>query len=143
MKNKLYLLLAGLIILGSFGIMGCAKEEKNAKVTAEQLIGQDFLLVSLDGEAFPGDTPPGMRFDDNMRISGNFCNRYTGTATLEGGTIKVGQMASTKMACANGYLNNLERVVPAMLMDGADLSLENDRLYIRQGGHEVIYKKAR
>ena len=141
MKNKLFLLLAGLIVLGSFSMAGCAQENGGKAVTVEQLTGQDFRLASVDGKAFDGANPPSMRFDENMRISGNFCNRYTGQASLENGTLTVKQMASTKMLCVDQYLNNLENMVPAMLLDGASVSLEGGSLYIRQGGHEVVYKK--
>ncbi|MDL2307169.1 META domain-containing protein [Desulfovibrio sp. OttesenSCG-928-C06] len=143
MKNRLFLLLAGLLIIGSFGFMGCAKVDTGKTVGSEQLIGKDFHLAAIDGQPFEWETPLVMHFDENMRISGNFCNRYVGQATLEDGVLTVKQMASTKMLCIKSQLNEIEQLVPGMLMNGAALSLDGGKLSIRQGEHEVVYIQAK
>ena len=76
-----------------------------------------------------------MAFPEPGRISGSgSCNRYTGSAELGDGTITVGQLASTKMACIpdvdnqeRAFLNALQNA-RRMELVGGELVVHTDSL---------------
>jgi len=65
------------------------------------LLGTEWLLADLNG------TPPLPKVQSTLsfeagRVAGNgSCNRFTGSATISGDALKVGPLASTRMACLN------------------------------------------
>jgi uncharacterized lipoprotein YbaY/heat shock protein HslJ len=65
-----------------------------------------FKLTSIGEDAVPtkpGQSEPHIRLDpDTRRVSGNGgCNSMTGPYQVEGGTIRIGPLAATMMACAD------------------------------------------
>ncbi len=99
-----------------------------------------FVLVSVDGAPFTGyEKTPDIEFGQDFRVSGQVCNRYFGQGVLENGILTVGQMASTKMMCAEDALNRLEDLLAQMLVSGAEVSLADNTLTLRQGGHELVF----
>ena len=89
MKLLLPLLLA---ITTSF-----AMETNQAPVT---LPGSAWEVTSLADEDPLDDHPITFEFDAEGNIAGDAsCNRFGGTCTIEGNTIKVGPLRSTRRAC--------------------------------------------
>ena len=110
-------------------------------ITQQDLIHHRFVLVSSDGKDFSAKEPiPSIEFNEGLRISGAVCNRFTGQGRLAGNVLTVEQMASTKMLCVNPDLDALEKLLTRMLSEGVELRLDGQRLTVRQGGHELIYK---
>ena len=67
---------------------------------AQYLIGSEWELTDLGGTPVLEDHRPTLSFVDPGRISGSAsCNRYGGGAELGDGTIKVGLLQTTRMAC--------------------------------------------
>ncbi|HVP61765.1 MAG TPA: META domain-containing protein [Myxococcaceae bacterium] len=67
---------------------------------AQYLLGSEWALRDLAGTPLVADRTPTMAFPEPGKISGNAsCNRYTGPVELGDGTIRVGELASTRMAC--------------------------------------------
>jgi heat shock protein HslJ len=69
--------------------------------------GADWELRELAGQPAPtgaGGRSATLRFDpDTARVTGFAgCNRYFGTYTLDGSTIRFGPIGMTKMACIDG-----------------------------------------
>jgi heat shock protein HslJ len=77
--------------------------------TSVSLPGTDWVLTDLAGTpALPGGKAT-LVFLDVGRVAGNAsCNRYTGTMVITGEAVKVGQLASTRMACADNDLSKQE-----------------------------------
>jgi len=67
---------------------------------AQYLLGSEWGLRDLAGTPLVADRTPTMAFLEPGKISGNAsCNRYSGPVELGDGTIRVGELASTRMAC--------------------------------------------
>ena len=87
------------------GLLGCASAppagapEKTVP-GAQFLLGSGWELVDLGGTPVLSDRKPTLEFPEAGRISGNAsCNRYSGPVELGDGTIRVGDLATTRMAC--------------------------------------------
>ncbi len=87
--------------------LGCASAPPASSATektvpgAQSLLGSEWELLDLGGAPVVEDHRPTLSFLDPGRISGNAsCNRYGGGADLGEGTIKVGLLQTTRMACA-------------------------------------------
>lgn len=80
--------------------------------------GVDWELMELDGKTAStgaGGRRATLRFDaDTARVGGfSGCNRFAGTYTLRGDTLRFGPLIMTRMACADGM--ELERELSAAL----------------------------
>ena len=73
------------------------------KATEPTFTDTDWKLVSLGGEAVPAETggrPVELRFTADGKVQGSAgCNRLSGVYTREGGALKFGPLATTRMAC--------------------------------------------
>jgi len=68
---------------------------------ARLLQGVEWKIVSLAGKPTPADAPASLAFLLDGKLAGNTgCNRFFGTYTLTGEGLDVGQLGSTRMACA-------------------------------------------
>ena len=85
--------------------------------TSNRLSGIDWKLTRIEGRAVTSEKAM-IRFDEqNNRVGGNGgCNGFGGNLSVNGNSIKVGQVISTKMFCQEGsdienrFFNNLDRV---------------------------------
>ena len=98
-----------------------------------------FVLASVDGEPFSASRMPEMTFDENFRITGQMCNRFTGQGILEKGMVKASQMASTRMFCADAALNRVEDIFSAMMTAGSAAEFADNTLTLRQGAHTLVF----
>lgn len=76
----------------------------NAPAANSPLDGIDWQLVQLSGQrVILADTSrtPALRFDGAQRRASGFdgCNRFSGRLRLLGSHLKIGPLASTRMAC--------------------------------------------
>jgi len=92
--------------VATVAVLGCASAppaSPPAEKTvpgAQYLLGSRWELVDLGGTPVLDDRKPTLDFSEPRSISGNAsCNRYTGPVDLGDGTIRVGQLATTRMAC--------------------------------------------
>ena len=99
--------------------VGCGGEEDGAAVNAPAFEGVPWTLTS------GGEHAPSATFADGTVAGSSGCNRYTATYKLDGETLEIGTVATTKMACpppADGveraYLAALERVAGWRVDDG-------------------------
>ena len=74
-----------------------AMETNQSSVT---LPGSSWEVTSFAGQAPLADHPITFEFDTEGNIAGDAsCNRFGGTCTIEGNTMKVGPLRSTRRAC--------------------------------------------
>lgn len=100
--------------------------------------GAEWRLVELAGHAAIAPDAarrPFLRFaTDSGRVSGHGgCNRFSGTYTREGTSLRFGQMASTMMACADTAMNRQEREFMTVLGSTDHGEVAGDTLRLLQG----------
>ena len=104
---------------------------------AQFLVGSEWELRDLGGTPVLEDnSSPTLSFVDPGRVTGNgSCNRYGGSAELGEGTIKVGPLAATKMACAP-EVDAQERAYLAALQNESRLELVGRELVVHSDSLE-------
>ena len=109
-------------------------------LTPESLIHHRFMLSGIDGAPFtPGERVPELEFNEGFRIAAGICNRFTGQAELDGGVLKAGRMASTKMLCIDETLNALENRFAAMMEAGAQADFDGRTLTLTRDGESLTW----
>jgi len=100
-----------------------ADQQTLAHLDAQRLQSQHWLLkqaTAADGTRIDAlfardDKPVTLDFADGRVAVSNTCNRLGGGYTLENGTLKVGAMVSTMMACTDKALMALDEAVSSRL----------------------------
>jgi heat shock protein HslJ len=128
-------------VLAAFFLCSCAASNKQAasptKNTQLNLPGTDWILTDLAGiPALPGGKAT-LSFPDVGRVAGNAsCNRFTGTMLVTGNSIKMGPLATTRMACADNDINRQEDIYLKALGAAVRYSYEAPDLLIYAEGYE-------
>ena len=137
MKNirRLSLLLAASVFL-----LGCDAEKKPVKaavpVPATNLVGTQWSLEDLAGQAVTADARATLTFPENGRVSGNAsCNRFTGPGQVNGSSLKIGNLALTRMLCEPTANEQEQRYIKA-LGDAERFEIKDDKLLIYVKGME-------
>lgn len=116
---------------------------ESSGLTREFLMHQKFVLVQVNEADYvsPGELPtPSLEFGDDFLVSGRICNNYRGPGELQGKVLSVRAVASTRMMCPDTGLDELERKFFQMLEGGAALSMDGDRLTLKQGDSSLVFK---
>ena len=136
------LLAAGMLI------SGCVYNSK-VSTRAEQLQHHRFFLTSVNGQPLnAADKPQELSFGEKMPItgkmyvSGNMCNRFSGTGKVSDGELKVEQLAMTRMLCTDSQLNALDATLSKMLREGAQVDLTETQLTLATADQTLVYKLA-
>ncbi|POT55209.1 heat-inducible protein [Citrobacter amalonaticus] len=119
---------------------GCVSNGKMS-VSREQLQHHRFVLESVNGKPVAmNKNPLELSFGENMTLSGNMCNRFSGQGKLSDGELKVKDMAMTRMFCAEPQLNELDNILSTMLKKGAQVDLTANRLTLATADQTLTYK---
>lgn len=138
MNNKkvtITLLAAGMMLAG------CVSTS-NVTTQPEQLQHHRFVLESVNGKNVTSQKPLELSFGENMHISGNMCNQFTGDGKLSDGELKVKKLAMTRMMCTDPQLNQLDNTLNAMLHDGVQVDLTENQLTLGTSHDSLVYKLA-
>jgi heat shock protein HslJ len=83
-----------------------------------------------------------LKFDVNMNVSGNGgCNRYFGSAKVNGDEIIFSQLGSTKMACSQAVMNQEQLFLTALTaMRSWRIDAERNLLYMNNEEGETILR---
>ncbi|MBJ3816532.1 heat shock protein HslJ [Shimwellia pseudoproteus] len=128
--------------LAAMALSGCAASGSNGgDISAQQLQHHRYVLQTLDGRAVNSKAPhqPEISFGENMHVSGQMCNRFMGQGKLNGNTLTVDGMASTRMMCIDPQLNQLDGIIGEMLNHGAQLSLTGKQLTLTSPQHTLTW----
>lgn len=121
-------------------IAGCSNSKKSIKPAVESienLYKTEWKLTQLQGLAIPANSKASLGFTagEPVKVSGNTgCNSMTGTAELsKTGTIKFSTLATTRMACIDNGIGELESKFLAVLANSNSWSLNNNELILSNG----------
>lgn len=83
-------------------------------------------------EPIIGGSDPTAQFDAAGTVSGNAgCNTYNGAAVVDGSSIAIGPLMSTKMACADEAANTQEAAFLAALQNATVFEIRGNQLELR------------
>jgi heat shock protein HslJ len=90
-------------------------QPKSAQAVPFTLTGSEWLLEDLAGSVVIDDVQATLTFPEAGKIAGNgSCNRFFGPAEISGDTIKLGPLASTRMACPDAVMNQEMKYLAAL-----------------------------
>ena len=103
-------------------------------VAAPGLTGTKWRLEDLAGEGVVDRVQATLEFTSDSAVSGNgSCNRFHGPASVSGGTISFGALASTRMFCGEAVMNQESEYFAAL--DAAERwEIEEPFLFIYAAG---------
>ena len=107
----------------------------------EHLLEGDWLVIEIDGEPIDTEAPREVRFE-GARVAGRVgVNRFTGSFTLDGDTLQVGPVASTRMA-GPPELMALEDRFNSHLDGEHQIALKGDVLTLSREAHSMVLTHA-
>jgi heat shock protein HslJ len=139
------------LLVATGWICGCASSH-NAKAgntaAASQpasLVGTEWVLRDLAGTPALEKPEATLGFPDDGHAAGNgSCNRFTGSVTISGTSIKFGPLTSTRMACVtNGIGDQEDRYLKSLAaatryeLHGAELLI-----YFEGSGKPLTFSRA-
>lgn len=107
------------------------------------LAGTSWIATEVPGATLDGARPAQVRFGPEGQVSGTSgCNRFTGAFETGQGGLKLGPLASTRMACI-GDLDAQERAVFQALGNVAGYEVEGDMLILRDASGATVMRLTR
>lgn len=133
------------LLLGGLLLAACAAPSAGQPAPAgapEGLAGTSWVLSDLNGA--PPVAEATLQFDGEGRLAGSTgCNRYSGGYSVEGATMAVGQLISTKMACMADGAMTQEADFLGALGQAASYSIAGDTLTIEAAdGASLTFTRA-
>ena len=139
------------ILLSLWMLAACAATSRGPQVPDAPVQNTLWKLQRLGGPTAPAPAVAArpaqfiLHLDDNRSSGTGGCNRFTGTYTLDGKTLRFGPQAATRMACLDGmeheqqFFDTLQRSAAwrikgdhLWLLDTSGKTLaEFDALYLR------------
>ena len=102
--------------------------------------GIEWRAVSVAGKAPSASHIPTIKFDGS-RVGGNAgCNSYGADVTVSGGTIKVGPVMQTEMACADPNAMAVEGAFVAALSVATSIEIRDGKLVIGGPRGELVFE---
>ncbi|UFN47625.1 META domain-containing protein [Roseomonas sp. OT10] len=132
----------GPLLAAGLALVACASDGTPATAqpapppVSQSFEGAAWRLAELDGRAIaPGPREAYVQFDAaSGRVSGSGgCNRIAGSYRLGGGSLTLGPLISTRMACLDPQASATETRFLAVLEATAGYRLEGRRLILTDG----------
>jgi putative lipoprotein len=115
--------------------------ETEDKPVETKLSGTNWLVEDIAGRGVVKNSQASIRFDEGGRASGNTgCNRFNGAVTIEGNTIKFGQMAITKRGCIPSLMDQELRFLKALEEVSSFAMGKNGLLYLDGPNSEQLFR---
>jgi putative lipoprotein len=110
--------------------------------TTATLPGTAWQVTTFAGQAPLADHPITFEFDTEGNIGGNgSCNRFGGTCSIEGKTLKIGPLRSTRRACEPEVMQQEHKVL-ALLGAATAWSMDSDELVLAAPDGEIRAKRS-
>ena len=105
-----------------------------------ELAGTNWTFASIGGVAVAANRPTSLQFDGN-RLSGSAgCNRFSGSYSVDGTTLKAGPLMATEMACPG---MELEQAFFKLMATPVSLTFADDGTLILtgEGGKTAVLRR--
>lgn len=122
-------------------LAGCVST-KEVTAQPEQLQHHRFVLESVNGKNVSTQKPLELSFGEDMHVSGNMCNQFTGEGKLSDGELRVKNVAMTRMLCTDPQLNKLDDTLTTMMRNGMQVDLTENQLTLATAKTSLVYKLA-
>jgi heat shock protein HslJ len=87
----------------------------SAQAVPFSLSGSEWLLEDLGGSGVIDNIQATLTFPETGKLAGNgSCNRFFGPAEIDGNTLKLGPLGSTRMACPEAVMNQETKYMQAL-----------------------------
>lgn len=137
-------LIAAVALGALVSLAACAGAEGGSAKAGEtdmhaRLFPSAWVVTAIDGQPAVAGRPPTLAFDEEGRAFGNAsCNRFAGSASVSGSTLRFTPFAVTKMACLDpalgaqetAYLQALSQVETAAFLPEGGLELRGESAVI-------------
>lgn len=95
--------------------MDAPPEEMSSTFDADAVYGRIWLLEDIEGNGTVDNLDVPIQFNEIGIASGSTgCNRFSGSIVLGNGTVEVGPLAITEMACAEAVMLQERRMLDAL-----------------------------
>ena len=126
-------------LLGA-ALTACGGVGSPSATTTPGLEGTSWTLIEIDGREPAGDSVPTLAFDEEGNISGSAgCNTYFGTPTIEGSSISMGPLSTTRMACP-GAAGLLETAFLAAMDEVDSYTIDSQGRLVLEGGAVLVFE---
>ena len=103
----------------------------------ESLDGSAWILAELAPESLLEDVTATLVFEDGQVAGTDGCNRFRGSYEFSDGDLRIGQVASSMMACPEPIMRQARTFISA-LEQTRGVTLEDDSLVLRGNGGEAL-----
>lgn len=111
-----------------FTLAGCSDDDPAAPAAAA-LTGRTFESTAVEGHPMAGGTNVTLSFDtDGIAVNAG-CNTLFGAVTIEGGSLQVGALAQTMMACTDDLMAQ-DTFLSEFLTAGPSITLDDGTLIL-------------
>ena len=98
-------------ILGCATLSGCAMYDTGPQAE----LGDAWVIEYISGKPVIDYSPAFMEFDNMDKVSGNAsCNAFTGTYVLNGSSLSISKVATTRKMCPDALMEQEQRFVEAL-----------------------------
>lgn len=108
----------------------------------ESLNDTDWTVVMIEQMPILPNVPPSLRFASG-RVSGNAgCNNFTGSYTVNGGTINFGPIAATKMACGEKEMTQEAKLLSVLKSKvSTRYTVDGDLILTNESGQRATFRR--
>jgi heat shock protein HslJ len=97
-----------------------------------------WVVEDIQGDGIIDDSRVTLDFSE-QRVAGHAsCNSYQGNWSLDGGTLSIGDVAVTMMACPEGLMNQERRFLDALAATDGIRFDDTDALFLTGDGEDLI-----
>jgi heat shock protein HslJ len=141
MNTRSHISLLTIILIFAFTLIGCTPATDAPGDTGDNssLILGGWNAVTIDGENVIQPTVPNIIFNEDGTVVGNgSCNGFSGTYTVDGSNVTIGEVIATEMGCMEQELNIQESNFFNALTRVTGFTREGDTLNLTAADGTII-----
>jgi heat shock protein HslJ len=132
----------GVAVALAAALAGCGDEEGPASAaTAADLDGNTFVSTRAEGMTLVDESVVTLEFADGNVSANAGCNQMNGGYEVSDGTLQVGELASTMMACPDDMARQDEQLAELLTSD-PEVTLVGSELTLRSGDTVLVLDRS-